>query len=157
MDNSQARRDAPTTQTVLLDAEAGSHRHAQVVLQLAGPLLCAAGIAQLVRTNGAGAAGAGLMVLAGVAVVIAAARYSIGWDVSYKGHHVRFENHSWLAERLFIDGRLVDRGGLGMTMTLRGTIEAGEGAENRITATSRAGFTEFSCRIVAESFETHAT
>jgi len=55
-------------------------------------------------------------------------------------------------ERLYIDGRLVDRGRIRKRVTLRGTIEAGVGAGERITARMNAGLTRVSCRIVAETF-----
>lgn len=47
-------------------------------------------------------------------------------------------------------GPPVVRGGLGVRFTLAGTIERGEGAGDRIVATSEARLTTFHCRIVAE-------
>jgi hypothetical protein len=72
--------------------------------------------------------------------------------VAYKGHRVLFKIHPIWGERLYIDGVLVDRGRPGVHITLRGTIETGEGAGERITARSRAGLFSVSCRLVAESF-----
>jgi hypothetical protein len=46
----------------------------------------------------------------------------------------------------------VDRGRFGRSVTLRGTIERGAGAGERITAHVRSSASFLSCRIVAESF-----
>jgi hypothetical protein len=149
-----AEQQAPavaTRQTVLLDAEARLRRVVQNLLPLAGAFLGAAGIAQLIRRDAGGGAWASLAVVVGGVLIAASTRYLIGWNVSYKGHTIRFENDPCFGERLFIDGALVDRGGLGVHMTLRGMIGAGDGAGERITATSRAGLTTFSCRIAVES------
>ena len=70
----------------------------------------------------------------------------------YKGHPVTFQIHPRWGERLYIDQALVDRGRPGVNITLRGTIEAGDGAGERITAKSRAGLFTLSCRIVVEAF-----
>jgi hypothetical protein len=139
---------APGAHTVLLDARATWSRLVQVVGPLAGTLLGAVGIAQLVREGGGGA-WAGPVAVAGAILILATLMYSISWEVSYKGHRIRFQNHPCLAERLFVDGRIVDRGKVGVLNVLFGTIEAGEGAGDLITAISRAGFSTFSCRITA--------
>ena len=72
--------------------------------------------------------------------------------MTYKGHRIRFTNHPVFGERLYIDDTLADRGRFGFEATLRGTIEQGRGAGERITAQIRATFTRLACRIVAESF-----
>jgi hypothetical protein len=51
-----------------------------------------------------------------------------------------------------IHDRLADSGRIGVHVVLRGTIESGAGAGDRISAQARAGPFKFSCRIVAESF-----
>jgi serine/threonine protein kinase len=45
--------------------------------------------------------------------------------------------HEIFGERLHIDDTLVDRGRVGFGVTMRGTIESGAGAGERITARSR--------------------
>jgi hypothetical protein len=55
-------------------------------------------------------------------------------------------------ERLYIDDVLVDRGRIGFAVTLRGTIESGAGAGERVTAEVKGTFLRVSCRIVAEAF-----
>ena len=86
-----------------------------------------------------------------MALIVLPLRHVIGWDVSYKGHRIRFENDACFGERLLIDGQLVDRGGVGLQMVLSGTIASGDGAGDIIRATSHAGPVTFSCRIVAKS------
>ena len=87
-----------------------------------------------------------------VAFIVGYLRFPLRWQVTYKGHVVLFQIHPIWGERLYIDGGLVDRGRPGVRITLRGTIESGEGAGERITARSRAGLFSVSCRIVAELF-----
>lgn len=143
-------RTTPATAITLLDARVTWRRLLQTVLPVAGTLVAAGGIAQLVRADSVWGAWAGPAAVVGVALVVVSMLFSVSWEVSYKGHRIRFQNHPCLAERLFIDGTLVDRGGIGVVMTLRGTIQSGDGAGDRIIATSRAGLTTFSCRIVAQ-------
>jgi hypothetical protein len=152
------RRDSephPTTAAItLLDARVTWRRLVQTVLPIAGTLLAAVRIAQAVRAGGSWGGWAGATAVVGVVLIVVSLLHAVSWEVSYKGHRIRFQNHPCLAERLFIDGLLVDRGGFGVMMTLRGTIQGGDGAGDRITATSRAGLWSFSCRIVAETTPT---
>ena len=74
-------------------------------------------------------------------MTIAGLRYPVGWTVAHKGHKIRFSNHPIFGERLHIDDTLVDRGRVGFGVTMRGTIESGAGAGERITARSRCTFT----------------
>ncbi|HEY1306910.1 MAG TPA: serine/threonine-protein kinase [Vicinamibacterales bacterium] len=98
--------------------------------------------------------GVGLTLVAVSAVgCIAALRFHVGWNTTYKGHRIRFDVHPLKGERLFIDERLVDRGRIGFSVMTRGTIESGEGAGERITAESTCTFVRISCRIVAEAFQ----
>lgn len=148
------RRAAPQLRpniqhTVLLDAKATWGRLVQAFGPLAATLMGVVGVAQLVRADG-GAAWAGPAAIAGLVLLVVTLLYPITWDVTYKGHRIRFQNYPCLAERLFIDGIVVDRGGIGIVMTLHGTIQGGDGAGDRIMALSYAGFSKFSCRIVAE-------
>jgi hypothetical protein len=151
------RRDAdeahvtPIAAVTLLDARVAGRRLVQTVLPVAGTLLAAVGIAQALRADSNWGPWAGLAAIIGVVLVVASLLYAISWEVSYKGHKILFRNHPCLAERLYIDGVLVDRGGFGVTMTLRGTIQSGDGAGDCITARSVAGLWSFSCRIVAET------
>lgn len=96
-----------------------------------------------------------LVAAAAIAAAVAAIierHYPLGWTVTYKGHTIRVQNHAFLGERLYIDGRLVDRGRFRRNVTLRGTIETGGGAGERITADTQAGVLNFSCRMVAQAF-----
>ena len=93
-----------------------------------------------------------LMLLVVVVLVAIALRYPLGWEAAYKGHVIRFSNHPLFGERLYVDNQLVDRGRFGRNVTLRGTIERGAGAGERITAHVRSAASYLSCRIVAESF-----
>jgi hypothetical protein len=141
----------PAAEVTLLDARVTWRRLVQTVGPIAGTLVAAVGIAQAVRADGSWGSWAGAAAIVGVALVVGSLLHVVSWEVTYKGHTIRFQNHPCLAERLFIDGVLVDRGGFGITMTLRGTIQGGDGAGDRITATSVAGLWSFSCRIVAET------
>jgi hypothetical protein len=85
----------------------------------------------------------------GIGLIVVSLRQVIGWDVSYKGHTIRFENDPCSGERLYIDGQLVDRGGVGIRMVLSGKVASGDGAGDIIEATSRAGVPTFHVRIVA--------
>jgi len=92
-----------------------------------------------------------VLIIVGIALHFLAARAIQVFETSYKGHPVRFNNSPLTAERLFIDGQQVARGGFGFAMRLEGTIPAGDGAGDKIVATSVAGFTRFRCRIEAQT------
>ena len=139
-------------QAVLLDARTSGRRLLQVFTQGAVIPLTMLGVGAFVRPTGAGAI-AGVLLLAMVAgLVLVELRVPLGWTVSYKGHQIRFHNHAIFGERLYIDGVLTDRGRVGFSVTLHGTIEKGAGAGERITAQVQTHFTKVTCRIVAESF-----
>jgi hypothetical protein len=138
-------------QTVLLDARTVSRRVVQLGLACGGSVLLF-GTAGAIRAMGVWHIGLLLPMAGCVAFVVGYLRYQLQWEVTYKGHAVLFMIHPIWGERLYIDGVLVDRGRPGIHITLRGTIESGEGAGERITARSRAGLFSVSCRIVAESF-----
>jgi hypothetical protein len=142
-------RQSQVTETVLLNATNTGRRLVQTIIQLAGILLGAAGVGMLFRESGGPSSLAVSTTLIGLAILVIALLTVIRWDVSYKGHTIRFENHPCFAERLYIDGEIVARGGLGVHMVLTGTIASDQGAGEVIRATSRAGFLSFSCRIVA--------
>jgi hypothetical protein len=143
-------------QVRLLDTEARGRRILQVVTQGAVPVLTIAGLGLIF--------GSGTSVIVGLVLLVAALllvaieiRWPLGWTVDYKGHQIRFYNHPISGERLFIDGKLADRGRFGFTGMLRGTIESGAGAGERITANVSGSFARMAVSIVAESFVPDAT
>ena len=138
-------------QVVLLDAETRSRRILQVITQASfGPLIV---MGTLLTLTGGTFTTIGLVFLAACAILVGhELRNPLGWEVAYKGHQIRFRNHPVFGERLYIDGALADRGRFGFEVTLRGTIERGRGAGERITAQTSGNFTRLACRIVAESF-----
>ncbi len=142
---------AATLETVLLDAEARGRRWVQVGLPALGVLLIVGGLRAALRLPGTPRLWAIGVAVAGAAGVALALRFSLWWSVSYKGHAIRFQNHPIWGERLYIDGALADRGRPG-DIRLRGTIESGDGAGERITSESRAALLSFRCRLVVESF-----
>lgn len=136
-------------ETVLLDAVDRRVRALQHVTILLGIFLLFTGGAIAMR-QGAGpralaALGAGLVVIA--SAMFARQR----WEVEYRGHRIRFENGPTTAEQLFVDGRLVGRGGFGRVRTIATVLPSGE----RITAVSRADLLSFGCRIVARAAGRH--
>ena len=72
------------------------------------------------------------------------------FEVRYRGHAVRVENHCFRGEALFIDGVLVARGGLGMRTQLRGLIRDGAGVGDEIIVLCEPGLFRFGCRISVE-------
>jgi serine/threonine protein kinase len=137
------------TQTVLLDASATAKRLLQQIVPVTAVLALVVGTVLWLLGDVAIGVTA---VSASLVLAVISTRLSLNWVVHHKGHRIRFENHPFLGERLFIDDVLVARGGVGLRKTLRGTIERGDGAGERITATSVAGPRVFSCRIVSERF-----
>ncbi len=156
LDPDPARRPATVAdvvlslQTTLLDVTTRWRRILQnLILVPVAPMLMI-GYGNVVSS----ATISGLVWLAGgLVMAVVGLRHSLRWTVPYKGHRIRFGNHALFGERLYIDDVLVDRGRVGRRSTLRGTIEKGEGAGERITARSNCGWIDFSCRIVAESFQ----
>lgn len=72
------------------------------------------------------------------------------WEVDYRGHRVRFENSAVTAERLYLDGGLVARGGVGTKMELRAPIQVGEGTGETLVALVDAGLTALRLRLFVE-------
>jgi len=143
---------------ILLDAGETKRRLLQQSVPFAAAMLLVPGLPLLALTHGAGRLLAGLGVAIGAALLgscFAPTRLLVRWEVSYKGHRIRFQNHPLFGERLYLDDELVARGGLGIHKTLYGTLTRGEGAGERITAVSEAGLIEFRCRLLAESFAEH--
>jgi predicted Ser/Thr protein kinase len=143
---------AAMLQTVLLDRTWTIRRIVQVATQgTVVPLLIIGGT--LLGRSGTTSRLIGIGLLAVVFVLIMVEiRFPIGATVTYKGHRIRFYNNPVSGERLYIDGVLADKGGFGFNMTLRGTIESGAGAGERITAHVLCRFHRVSCLMVAEAF-----
>jgi hypothetical protein len=141
----------PSTTDVLLEASNTGGRVIQSLLPLVVTVLGIIGVTMMFRASGGVGVASVATTIAGVALIVLPLRHVIGWDVSYKGHAIRFENDPCSAERLLIDGQLVDRGGVGLHLELSGTITSGAGAGDVIMATSHAGLPTFHCRIVALS------
>jgi len=148
-----ARDVAAMVRVVLLEGKSRGRRIAQQLLPAAGGFLAAVGL------SAAGVAPSEyrllfLMVsLTGAVVVAATFRLTLDWRVNYKGHEIHFQNHPFRGERLYIDGRKVATGGVGLRKTLQGTLERGDGAGERITAESLADPREFRVTILAEQFK----
>ena len=139
-------------QTVLLDTRIRGRRVLQVLSQSMFVPLMLLGLSMLARPTFASTS-TGVLVLSACALIaFFEIRFPLGSTVEYKGHRIRFHNHAVFGERLYIDGVLTDRGRVGSKVTLRGTIESGAGAGERITAQVGTHFTQVTCRIVAESF-----
>ena len=147
-----AQAVAAMLQTVLLDASTTSRRLIQIVVPAVAGFLWVGALSYL-RDVGRDASPRVLLFVAlAIVLTVAALRYTVGWSITYKGHKIRFDVHTIKGERLYIDDTLVDRGRVGFGVTMRGTIESGAGAGERITARSRCTFTRVACTIVAESF-----
>ena len=140
-----------TTEHVLLEASNTGGRVVQSLLPLVGTVLGILGVTMLFRADGGVGVLSVTMTVAGALHIVLPLRTVIGWDVSHKGHAIRFENDPCSGERLLIDGQLVDQGGVGIHMELLGTIANGDGAGDVINVTSHAGLPTFYCRIVAVS------
>jgi hypothetical protein len=147
-----ARDVSAMIRTPLLDGKNRGRRIAQQAVPAAGAFIIAVGVSL-----------AGLSAheyrwwliasaAAGAVAVASTLRLTLDWKVPYKGHEIHFQNHPFRGERLFIDGVRVATGGVGLHKTLRGTIERGDGAGERITAESVADPREFRVKIFAESF-----
>jgi hypothetical protein len=136
-------------ETVLLDTHNTRRRLLQNGLPLVGAALVLAGIAVMVAPTRARIQG-GIGIVLGLGLIASAPRVLLRWDIDYKGHAIRFENHILFGERLLIDGVRVARGGLGIRRTLRGVIPSGDGKGEQIRAESEAGLTIFKVRIVAQ-------
>ena len=139
------------SEQVLLEASNTRDRVVQALLPLLGVMLGIGGVTLLVRAGGGVSVASVGMTVAAVLLIVLPLRTILAWDLTYKGHAIRFENDACFGERLLIDGRLVDRGGLGLRMELTGTIASGAGAGDLIRVTSFAGIPTMRCRIVAES------
>lgn len=91
-----------------------------------------------------------LALAAGAAGLVVAGGIRQRWEMEYRGHLVRFENSPLTGERLFLDGGLVARGGLGTKMELRAPIRVGEGAGEELMALVDAGLSRLRLRLYVE-------
>jgi hypothetical protein len=98
------------SEQMLLDASNTGGRVIQSLLPLVGIVLGVIGVTMLFRAGGGVGVASVAMTVAGVVLIGLPLRHVIGWDVSYKGHRIRFEKDACFGERLLIDGQLVDRG-----------------------------------------------
>ena len=95
---------------------------------------------------------AGVVVLLAIASII----YSVKikkkqiFKATYKGHEIVLDNSGTFAERLYLDGGLVQTGGLGTKMEFRAPIKAGDGLGDEIIIWFDAGVWSVRCRIEAE-------
>lgn len=91
-----------------------------------------------------------LALLIGVVGFVTAGAIRQRWEMEYKGHHIRFENSPLTGERLFLDGGLVSRGGVGQKMELRAPIRVGDGAGEEVMALVDAGILQIRLRVYIE-------
>ena len=147
---SSAAEAASMLQIVLLDARATRRRIFQILVQALPAIAGFFALSAMAR--GASVPAAVVLTALAAVMVFIELKFPLGWTVDYKGHTIRFSNHPLWGERLLIDGKLADRGRFGKKVTLRGTIERGAAAGERITADVSCGFSSLSCRIVAEAF-----
>ena len=148
-----ARDVAGMVRVVLLEGTSRGRRIAQQLVPVAGGLLFAAGLSALGIAPSQDRWWFLSIALGGAIAVVTAFRLTLDWRVDYKGHEIHFQNHPFRGERLYIDGKQVATGGVGLRKTLQGTIERGAGAGERITAESVADPREFRVRILAEAFK----
>jgi len=149
--NTRATIPPSMAEIVLLHAHQTKRRLAQNAIPLAGTALLLAGIAVLTGTP---ARAPGITaVVAGAALMALSPRLLVSWELTYKGHAIRFENNVVFGERLYVDGRRFTNGMLGYRKTLQAVIRTGDGIGDRIVAESDAGLTIFKIRIVAESVD----
>jgi hypothetical protein len=145
-----ARDVASMIRVLLLDGRNRGRRIAQQLVPMAGAFVIAVGLSL------AGLSGHRWWLIGGAVTgalaLTSTMKLTLDWKVVYKGHQIHFQNHPFRGERLYIDGVRVATGGVGLKKTLRGTIERGDGAGERITAESVADPREFRVRIFAESF-----
>ena len=147
-----ARDVGAMVRTVLIDGHARGRRIAQQLAPMGAAFVTVGALSALGIAPAAYHAWCWGAALAGLIAFGLALRLTLDWNTTYKGHAIHFQNHPVRAERLFIDGRKVASGGMGVRRTLQGTIERGEGAGERITAESVAGPREFRVKVVAERF-----
>jgi phage baseplate assembly protein gpV len=134
----------------LLEETDTRRRVLQQILVLAGGALVVAGLAACAFVHGAARGLSLAAVVAGAALIVAASRVLVRWEVPYEGHIIRFENSVVFGERLIIDGERITRGALGYSKVLEGTIKRGSRAGQTSRAESEAGVIRFRCKLTVE-------
>ena len=72
------------------------------------------------------------------------------WEVEYKGHVIRVENHLLGGERLYIDGAACERGHHVLRAELRGRIPGGDGAGEEVVALLSTGGAAVNCLVTVD-------
>ena len=72
------------------------------------------------------------------------------FETTYKNHKIRIDNTSLKAERVYLDGELVQRGGIGSKMEFRFPITAGEGVGDEVVVWLDITMSSVRCRVEAE-------
>jgi hypothetical protein len=133
---------------LLLDVTDRTRRPLQHGAVFAGVLVLM--VAGAVAKRPDGTALALWMIAGGLALFGVAAVIKQKWVVTYKGHEIRFENHPFLGEKLFIDNQLAGKGKVGYRSESRGVIAAGDGVGDTVIARTEAGLLAVHCRITAQ-------
>ena len=114
---------------------------------IGGALLAAGGVWLL--ASGVSPLVGGAAIVVGLVMTVVGVRVKQRWEVEYRGHRIRFENAPTSGEKLFVDERLVARGGLGVRMELKATIDHGEAAGDELIAQVEAGLLTFKLKLFA--------
>ena len=109
-------------------------------------LIAASGLVNNPSTFTWGLAAIGL----GLAALAATAFIEQRWEVSYRGHRIRYVNNPYTGEKLFVDDQLAARGKIGIKSEMRATITSGDGQGDIVVAQSLAGLVQFRCKIFVE-------
>ncbi|MFY9253441.1 MAG: serine/threonine-protein kinase [Fuerstiella sp.] len=136
----------------LLDVTETRYRTLHHVTFIAANLLVLVAIVvALVSGRAFAAIPAGLLLAAIVTMIVSVQlKKQLVWEVTYKGHLIRFDNGGMLAEKLYLDDGLVQKGGFGTKMEIRTKIKAGEGLGDEIIVWFTAAFRYCRCRIDVE-------
>lgn len=144
------------SETELLDATSRGRRALQVSVVYLGVLVLMVSGVVIRKSPGVPPAG-GIGAIVGLMLIGVGFFIPVRWQVTYKGHAIRFENDPFRGERLFVDGRKVATGKRGSHTELTATIQANDGAGDRVIAVSDAGQLKFRCRIRVERANRTAT
>lgn len=120
-------------------------QHAPILLGVV-VLIAASGLVKSPSTFTWGLVAIGL----GLASLAVTAFIEQRWEVSHKGHRIRYINNPYTGEKLFVDDRQAARGKIGIKSEMRTSIASGDGQGDTIVAQSEAGLFQFRCRIFVE-------
>jgi tRNA A-37 threonylcarbamoyl transferase component Bud32 len=141
----------PRQMELLLDETDHLRRQTQHMGVLAGEFLVLVGGVLLATASSALLSWFGGVSLAfAVIFIVVAGKHKQRWEIAYRGHRILFVNSVLTGSRLFIDGEQKSRSGIGFRIELKGIIPNGDGAGDRITAWTEAGFRHFRLRLFAE-------